>query len=151
MIIYEDNREQDPLKFLIGKRVSKVIRKYLPFADYWASDTEDSNEYPIVWERKSLGDLYGTLTKGMNRFKAEIARCKDMDCTMYLGIEATMKQVYDGYEFSSVSGQKIMRTLMTLRVKYGVEPVFCESKHELKAHIVETYEAIERNYAKSHV
>ena len=148
LVIIQDSREQQPLDFSIGKRVIRVEVKGMPWADYWGS-TEEGIEFPISFERKNMGDLFQTLTSGMDRFKRELERASKMDCRVYLAIEGSLSDVYAGYEHSSVSGNQIVKTLMTLRVKYGVEPIFCNSTHEMKAQIIETFEAIERNYKKA--
>lgn len=146
MKILVDSREQAPLTFKVGEVVKAVEVRGLPWADYWCEI--DGRELPVSFERKSIGDLFGTLTGGMERFKREIERARDMECAFYLAIEGTMSEVYAGYKHSTVPGERIIKTIMTLRVKYGVEPIFCNNREEMKAQIVETFSAIERNWRK---
>ena len=147
MIIKIDSREQAPLEFKVGDIVKEVRVEGLPFADYWG-ESDDGYEYPIVFERKGLGDLFGTLTGGMDRFKRMLEKADAVQAQVYLLIEGSLEKVYKGYEHSQVSGDQIVRTIFSLKVRHGLEPIFCNSRHEMKAHIVETYEALERNYAK---
>lgn len=147
MIIKVDTREQIPLEFKIGEVIKEVRVETLPFADYWGESNE-GKEYPIMFERKGLGDLYGTLTSGMSRFKRMLEKSAKMECQVYLLIESSLEQVYKGYEHSSVSGEQIVRTIFSLKVRHGLEPIFCNNRFEMKAHIVNTYSAIERNWKK---
>ena len=147
MIIIQDSREQTPLEFVVGRAVREVRVQGMPFADYWGSDDE-GKEFPVVFERKSIGDLFGTLTGGMERFKKMLDKAEVVGVQVYLLIDGTLEQVYQGYEHSSVPGEQIVRTIFSLKVRRGLEPIFCKSKLEMKAHIVETYQAIERNWSK---
>lgn len=147
MIIIQDSREQAPLEFKVGRLVKEVRVQGMPFADYWGQ-SDDGQEYPVVFERKSIGDLFGSLTGGMDRFKRMLERAKSVDVQVYLLIEAPIEKVYQGYEHSQVGGDQIVRTIFSLKVRHGLEPVFCNSRNEMKAHIVETYSAIERMWTK---
>ena len=145
--LYGDTREKQMLDIKPGSNISSFVVQKLPFGDYAAKLDGSNNFLPVFWERKSLADLWGTLTTGMDRFKAEVARAKESNVTLYLGIEASMTDVYKGFDRSDVLGSQIIRTLYTFKTKYGVEPVFCNSRDELKYHVIETYDALDRNYA----
>lgn len=148
MKIVIDKREQLPLEFKIGDIIKEVIYESRPWADYWGMD-DKGREYPISFERKSLGDLFGTLTSGMERFKKMLNKAQSMDCQVYLLIESNLERVLEGYEHSQVSGEQIMKTIFSLKVRHGLEPIFCNNRNEMKQHIVQTYLALERNWAKS--
>ncbi len=141
-----DSREQDGLNIKPGANIETVTIEKLPFGDYAGKANKDAPFWPVFWERKNLGDLFGTLTNGIERFKKEIARAKESNITMYLGIEASLKDVYSGYAHSSVLGSTIVKTLFTFKLKYGIEPVFCNGRDELKYQIIETYDALDRHY-----
>ena len=112
-----------------------------------ARPDENAPLWPVAWERKgSKGDLWGTLTSGIDRFKREVERAKESNVTLYLGIECSMTDIYKGYEHSEVLGSQIIRTLFAFKVKHGVEPVFCGGRNELKYHIVECFDALDRHY-----
>lgn len=148
-ILLVDSREQAPLNFFIGEgEVVKAIETVcLSFGDY-AAMTEEGVTMPVSFERKSLSDLFGTLTSGMERFKKEIARAKAANATLYIIIEGSISDVLNGIAHSSVSGEQILKTLNMLRVKHGVDHIFCNNRAEMKNQIVHTFWAIERNWKK---
>lgn len=79
MRIYQDTREQTPLRFGCEVEVMK-----LPCGDY-----APSKEYycDLVVERKSLSDLVGTLTGGKERFYREVQKAKDMGLYLVVVVE----------------------------------------------------------------
>ena len=101
---------------------------------------------PLVWERKNLSDLFGTMSSGYPRFKRELLAAQDAGVQLVLGIEGTLTDVYAGIPYSDFSGDSCVKKLFTLWVRYGLRPVFCQSRAELAQVIVETFAAIERNY-----
>ena len=141
-----DSREQDSLinEFKAGI-FDFVSISGLPVADYMIK-LEDK-ECPILFERKGLGDLFGTLTHGIKRFKRELEKAEEFNCQVVLLIEGTMRDIVDGYEHSSVEGQQILRTVFTLFVKYGVIPVFCPDRRSMAKFIEEIATALQRNYS----
>lgn len=147
MIIYQDTREQLPLKFKLDKGDELVV-KTLPFGDYWASPTKESNEFPVMFERKGLGDLFGTMTAGYDRFKREMERAKQMECHLILVIEGSLRRVHEGYEHSQFDGASMLKKLATLHVKYDLEYHFCNDREEMARLIYETFSAIDRLWSK---
>jgi len=150
MIIYRDTREQRKLEFEIGDGVTQVIDIKLPYGDY-ACGYEDKNgshlEFmPLFWERKGLGDLFGTLTSGIERFKKEIERAKEDGVALTIIIEGCRREVEMGYENSTISGNTILKTLDTLHVKHGIEHVFCNDRKDMVKTIVSKFNAIGRNF-----
>lgn len=65
-----DTREQKPFLFK-GKR--EPIREKLDYGDYRLFNTKNE----VIFERKSLPDLIGTLSSGYVRFEKELARIND--------------------------------------------------------------------------
>lgn len=145
MIITVDSREQRPLDFEVGGSVSRVIVDGLPFGDYWCS-YENGKEMPIAYERKSISDLYGTLTSGMERFKRELVRASENKFKLILAIEGTLSEVLVGSPHSEVKGETIMKTIHTLWVKYDLVPQFWPNRSEMKRGMLETWEAVGRNF-----
>lgn len=152
MIIKTDSREQLPLSFPIKPPVTAVIVDGLPFADYWCEWEPGSEkagyncEMPLVYERKSISDLYGTLTTGYERFKREIMKARENNFRIVLIVEGSISEVLAGTKYSKVEGKSILKTMFTLWVKYDVFPVFCNNREEMKRWILEGFEAIGRNY-----
>jgi ERCC4-type nuclease len=150
MIIKVDSREQLPLDFTVTGNVTQVLTIGLPFGDYWATmQDKQGNEIqdiPVVFERKSIEDLYSTLTHGHDRFKRELERAEQMDCKMYLIIEGSLSETLSGVGYSKVEPDSLVKSLFTFKVKYGLEPIFCNNRSEIKRYILETWEAFGRNF-----
>lgn len=116
----------------------------LPFADYWAE--LDGKELPIVFERKALGDLFSTLTGGYKRFRKEIDKVKEAGVQMEILIEGSLTDVLGGYEYSTVPGKVILKTLSMLKVRHNVNYHFFNNRDEMSRYIHEVFSACQRNY-----
>ena len=140
------------MKFPCRGLVSKVSTVGLPFGDYWAAfqdkDGNELNEIPIMFERKSIEDLYGTLTSGHDRFKKELERAYKMDCKLYLIIEGSLSEVLSGVGYSKVQPDTLIKSLFTFKVKHGLEPIFCNNRNEMVRYMIETWEAFGRNFKR---
>lgn len=148
MIISIDSREQAPLNIKAGMDIETVRIEKLPFGDYGCKLSESEPFIKVFFERKAKSDLWQTLTTDIDRFKRELERAKESQVMLYLAIEGTMTDIYAGFEHSSVFGSQIIRTVFTFKMKYGLEPVFCASRDEMKYYIIETFDAARRNWHK---
>lgn len=83
--IYQDTREQTPLRF-----DSEVEIMKLPCGDYAPSSEYYSD---VVVERKSLSDLVGTLTAGKERFYKEIEKAQTMGLYLVVLVEELYSEV----------------------------------------------------------
>lgn len=144
LVLTVDSREQCPLEFKPGI-FSQIVTAKLEFADYGC--TCDGQKIPIYFERKSIGDLYGTLTKGNRRFKRMLSRAKEQDCELILLVEDSLRSVAGGYKHSSVPGDTIIKTAYSLWVRYGIIPMFCEDRRTAARIIEETYSAVARSFS----
>lgn len=147
-VLTTDSREQLPLEFRPG-----LFDKYevgcLAFGDYGMFIDRGELipvQAPIVFERKGLGDLFGTMGKGYDRFKAEMERAKELKVHMMLTIEGSIQDVWKGYEHSSISGDTMLKKLAMLRVRYDLEVHFFNNRREMARFIEEIFLAIVRNY-----
>lgn len=140
MIIHIDTRETKPLEFPY-LCVDGTKRIKLDVGDYGVEFT-DGYKPPIFFERKSMGDLFGTLGKGYKRFKKEIMRSQEAKCSLILIVEGSLSKVMKGYSHSTIEGLSIVRKLFTLYVKYGVRPVFCKSREEMSLYIYNMFYAL---------
>ena len=130
MKIIVDSREQDILDFPF-KQVSEIVVQKLDVGDYACE--VDGKLLPIIFERKSKGDLFGTLGKGNKRFRKELQRAIDSDVKLVLIVECSLVSVLSGYTYKSkgrkrtskLKGSSVLKTMFTLWVKYGLFPVFC--------------------------
>ena len=150
MKLYIDTREQLPLEFSVDGVITEVIRTKLPYGDYagaWEDKDGKHIEFmPIFFERKSLGDLYGTLGKGMERFRRELQRAKEDKVQLIIIVEACLSEVRNGYEHSKMEGDSILKTLFTLWVKHDVPHILCNDRKDMKRTILEMFSAIGRNF-----
>lgn len=79
-----DSRESDPLKFEgIEYRVDK-----LDYGDYHCPWNPN-----LYFERKSIQDLYSSLSGDLERFKRELIRCRDANAYLVVIVEQPMSKV----------------------------------------------------------
>lgn len=144
MIIKIDNREQRPLVF-----ESKLVKSYqkctLNVGDYGCV-LSDGYEVPVYFERKSLSDLYGTLSQGYERFKKELLRAKEQNKKLILIIESSLTRVLQGVGFSQRTPESITYQIFTISLKYDLGIVFTTSREESSLYITNYYYAISKEY-----
>lgn len=132
--IVVDTREQEPLW---SKNVA--IHK-LDVGDYSILGFEDK----IAVERKSLSDLFQTLTHGHARFKAELTRSKDLDYFCII-VEGTYRKIqekdFPGSYHTRMRGYVINKILITLHVKYGINIIYGEDRVITKQIIKNIFES----------
>lgn len=143
MRIIVDSREQKPLVFN-HKSITAVEVKGLSVGDYGAMSSE--YQHPIVFERKSINDLYGTLSQGYERFKAEIERAKEQNTKIIIIVEGSLNRILMGTAFSKRTPESIVYQLFTLMVRYDVETVFCSNREEMAEYITQFYIAHHKEY-----
>ena len=74
---------------------------------------------PIRLERKSIGDLFGVIGFGRERFERELARLESFSYRALI-IEATLDEIARGYERSQISPRAAMGSLCAWSVRHGV-------------------------------
>jgi ERCC4-type nuclease len=150
MKLYIDTREQRPLEFQVDGVVTEVITTKLPYGDYagaWEDKDGKHIEFmPVFFERKSLGDLYGTLGKGMERFRREMQRANEDGVKLIIIVEACFAEVKNGYEHSKMEGESILKTLHTLWVKHDIPYILCNDREDMQDTIIHMFTAIGRNF-----
>ncbi len=137
MKILIDSREQKPLEFDFPY-VEEIRVEKLEVGDYTV-EYNDGYRPPVIFEKKSIPDLFGTLSKGHKRFKKEISRAKDLNIKLILIIEGTLSKVLKGYEHSTLSGISIVRTVFSLLLRHGLFPWFAKDREEMSRYIYEYY------------
>lgn len=133
MTILVDSREKRPLIFCCDYK-----KQCLPVADYGASFKE-GHFHNVVWERKSIGDLFGTLTFGYDRFRRMICKSQEHNLEVIIAIEGTKEKVLKGYSHSARDPESIIKQLETIEKKYGVKSVFFTSRASMANYIVDFY------------
>ena len=147
MKIIADTREQKVLQFN-HPFITEVVRKKLDAGDY-AVEFSDGFSPAVVFERKSITDLFGTLGDGYARFKKEILRAKKANTTLIIIIEGTLTEVRQGIERSFRSGDTIISQLFTIRTRHGIETVFCDGREEAADFITQTFLSLGREYVRN--
>ncbi len=133
MIIIVDSREQRPLSFGCD-----FIVKKLHVGDYGAKFTDDY-QHPVVFERKSIADLFGTLTFGYDRFRRQIQKSDKLGIKMIIAIEGTQEKVLEGYKHSRRDPKSILVQLETIKKKYDIESIFFASRVSMAHYIADYY------------
>ena len=149
MVIYTDSREQRPLKFMIDDIVEEVKVAKLEVGDYTAR-YRDGSFSPIVFERKSIGDLFSTLANQRNhsRFNKEILRAKELGIKLVFAIEGMSDEIETGVPHSKVEGIRIIRSLQTIWLRYDLPHLFFPSRIAMATYIAEFFKSFGRNYKK---
>lgn len=128
MEIIIDSREQKPLTFTGHKTITRKLHE----GDYNIQELIPA----IVIERKSLPDLYQTITTGHERFKKEILRSTGR--TFYIFIEGTLEEFYSKrwsdrpLKIKSDTLKKIIETMVK---KYNLLIIECKDRDEMSEKI----------------
>jgi len=129
MKIIVDSREKNPLYFRKSSTLESVIVRKLNAGDY----SIEGYEHLIAIERKSPSDLFGTLGKGHKRFKRELERAFNYEYFAIL-IEAPLTTIlnkdFEGSHYCGMLGDTIVQICYTLKLKYGIDIIFCDGKNE---------------------
>lgn len=116
-----DTREQRPYEF----KGFKSLRRTLKVGDY----SLQGKQHIVIIERKSLPDLYGTLTRKKNfeRFCRELEGLKNVWYPFIL-VEATPETVMNGMQYSMANGGLVLDKVMKLYCDYGVQIIFAGNR-----------------------
>lgn len=123
--IIVDSREQKPFHF----EEHTLIESKLEYGDY---SLHPNNKLAV--ERKSLSDLYGTLSGGKERFEREIEKAKKLEGYIVVVVESTINNMmYQKQKFGKASGDFIAHNMRQLLRKYdNLQFVFCDSREDAK-------------------
>ena len=127
-VIVRDSREQMPFLFhSFGEEVEIVVR-CLNAGDY----SIDGYESQIAIERKSIGDLYGSLTRDRERFEKEFQRLADYEFSAVV-VESPWTHIcnpshYDRYWRSKASPSSIIGSILSWSIKYPTKWFLCPDR-----------------------
>ena len=146
-----DSREQDALNFSEFIEVKEIVQDGLRFGDYGALYQLQNGvecKSPVFFERKSIPDLFGTLTdeSRIERLKNRCKEAIEVKAKLILMIEGTDRKVMDGYERSKVKGSSILKTIDTFWYKYDLMPMFCADRRVMAWRMVNLWKTFERLY-----
>ena len=113
-----DTREQRPLVF----DPLPITIKKLDFGDYSLKGYENR----ICIERKSVPDLWGTITQKDNwsRFNIELAKAQIAGCKLHIVIEGSVTSILKGSKYSIMAPSKVLDRLFEVCHRYGSFAVF---------------------------
>lgn len=133
-----DSREQRPLQF---SDAVQTVRGTLSVGDYSILGLEDQ----VVIERKSLGDLLGSITSGRERFVKELRQLRAFQFAA-LVVESSWWTIESGIYGvpSGVHPNSVVGSLMSFVIKYGVVPILADD-HDTAGRLVER---LLTNYAR---
>lgn len=122
MLILVDTREQKAF-FRVG-----IKRCTLNVGDYTTERL--LNKFHI--ERKSLGDLYGTLIHNHPRFRREIIRARDRRTKLIMVVEGThsdfINKRFPRGEQRKTPSTTLAKIIATIKRRYKIEIVFCKDR-----------------------
>lgn len=133
-----DTREQMPLSFPL-----KTIHEGLKFGDYKLND--DNFTHNCCIERKTLGDFYGTLTSGYERFCREVERAQQEDYYLIVLVEGLfedMNQYVKSLKRMNIwaSPEYVFHNMRELSQKYPmIQFLFVEDREEASEIILKLF------------
>lgn len=133
MIILVDSREQRPLEFKGDWK-----RKGMKVGDYGCLFSP-TYQYPVVFERKGKGDLFGSLTQSYERFKRMFLKAEKLNIKIIIAIEGSKEKILQPYPHSARDPESIIKQLETIERKYGVSHIFFPSRISMSNYIVDYY------------
>lgn len=135
MNIIIDTREQKPLSF----NGHKTTRRKLDEGDYNIKELEEK----IVIERKSLPDLYQSITSDHERFKKEILRSKEKNKLFIIYIEGTLEEFYSkkwSDRELKTKPETLRKIIETMEERHKIIIIECANRDEMSKTIVEDLE-----------
>ena len=128
--IFIDTREQKPIRF----DCSLFIK--LDVGDY----TTAKHHNKLHLERKSPGDLYGTLLGGHTRFRKELKRAAANGIRLIMIIECTkakfINKEWRGADHCQVNGVILGKIIATMEKRYSLKFIWCKNRIEMKKTIL---------------
>lgn len=146
--ILQDSRETRPIQFSRDEVIRNIQRTKLEYGDYRAILC-DGKPSKIVFERKSVADLWTTMTKGHNRFLAELERAKAERAKLVLIIEAPFSSILVGYDQSKYPGTAMVKKLWTLFYSYDLPFIFCQSRQDMSNYIAWSFIAEQLHHERA--
>jgi DNA excision repair protein ERCC-4 len=117
-----DTREQNPWMFK-GRGV-RLKYAALKFGDYAVQGSQSL----LIVERKSVEDLFGTMTKGLERFCRELERARLAGTRVAVVVEGDVHRVSLGSRFSFGNPDRVVSCLYRTCAKWGAAPYFCDGR-----------------------
>jgi len=134
MVIYIDTREKNALDFgNIG------IKHKLDEGDYSTPLLESS----LVIERKSPGDLYGSILKGHKRFKREIERAKNKNKEFHIFVECNKDEFismrWNHQKCLMGNPRQLAAIIKTMTERHNIIFHWCENRDIMRNEIIDLF------------
>ena len=118
MKIVVDSREQKPYTFTVPTRTATLAT-----GDYSIAGAE----HLISIERKTPGDLIGSLSRHRDRFEMELHRGMALQY-FALVVESSLMDLSNGHYMSLMKPKAAIQSLLTFSIRYGLPIFFCENR-----------------------
>lgn len=120
-----DTREKDPWEFK-GREV-RVMPAALAQGDYTLRGAQGAGG--VIIERKSVEDLFLTMTRGAERFQRELERIKKVgyafSCVV---VEGSLERAALGSRYSWAQPERVVERCFSMCVRAGVAPYFMDGR-----------------------
>jgi ERCC4-type nuclease len=140
-----DSREQKPLPF----RKNKEVRG-MNVGDY-ACEYE-GQMLPLVFERKSGADFYGSIVKGHERFKKEWGRAKEQNLDFKIVVECSyddfLNKKFDGGWRVKIRKDILTKILHSSIVRNDLQIYFFNGRSEMQRYIRNSFNAAVEHKSK---
>jgi ERCC4-type nuclease len=146
MKVIIDTREQLELEFN-HPYITSIIRRKLDVGDY-AVEFEDGFSPAVRFERKSVSDLFGTMSKGYSRFKKEIIRAQEAGIILFIVIEGEYSKVGKGYKHSRRKGQSVLDQLWTLLWTHHIPFMCFKNRKEMARAITDSFISLGKKHER---
>ncbi len=122
-----DTREQMP--FLFKGYPCDITVGTLATGDYSVEINGAIIENGITVERKTLNDLIGALSRGRERFEAELARMKPYSSCAVI-VESPFRMLAKGEYTSAMNPYAAVQSVLSMMQKFRVPFLFAESRRQ---------------------
>ena len=119
-VIQIDTREQNPLFF----PEHEILVEKLDVGDYGIVGCSDWDNPQFIVERKSKGDLIGSLTQGRERFWREVLKLRQFNFAAIV-VEAHLSEIQGQDYRSQATPQSIIQSLYAIAVRADVHVFWC--------------------------
>ena len=130
-----DSREQAPYDFTPPKRREfddgGTLVLGLKEGDYSVS-LDGAPPLSVRLERKSVGDLFGVVGFGRERFEKELQRLRQYQFRALI-IESSASEILRGYDRSQIPGHVVLASLLGWAIQFDVHVLFCGSRSMARA------------------
>lgn len=125
-VVAVDQREQLPYCFANYVRIASTQQVLLPVGDYGLL------EYPhlISIERKTLSDLFSTLSSGTENRQRFLRQCEAMSSYPHRAIiiEATLEDITFGSRHSDYHPNALLGSLDAIWARFGIPSIFAGNR-----------------------